>query len=142
MFIHDVYFQVMPNLFLCLKEHLPTQEREEAEARQRRNVLANKPTNHDVISDQEMVDKIFGFLPSMIGGQEGQAPLGFEVQSCRLVMGHAYPLCKPIGCWNSISGQFCLLNFCTVKESPKLVIQSLRHLLQRSVPKSFWSHAV
>uniref|UniRef100_A0A8C3DKP1 Myosin VIIB n=1 Tax=Corvus moneduloides TaxID=1196302 RepID=A0A8C3DKP1_CORMO len=28
--------------------------------------------------DQEMVDKIFGFLPSMIGGQEGQAPLGFE----------------------------------------------------------------
>uniref|UniRef100_A0A8C4V796 Myosin VIIB n=1 Tax=Falco tinnunculus TaxID=100819 RepID=A0A8C4V796_FALTI len=40
--------------------------------------LANKPTNHDVISDQEMVDKIFGFLPAMIGGQEGQAPLGFE----------------------------------------------------------------
>ncbi|XP_050163947.1 LOW QUALITY PROTEIN: unconventional myosin-VIIb-like [Myiozetetes cayanensis] len=49
-------------------------EREEAEARQR----SNTPTNHDVISDQEMVDKIFGFLPSMIGGQEGQAPLGFE----------------------------------------------------------------
>uniref|UniRef100_A0A8C5JLE3 Myosin VIIB n=1 Tax=Junco hyemalis TaxID=40217 RepID=A0A8C5JLE3_JUNHY len=53
-------------------------QQEEAEARQGRNVLANKPTNHDVISDQEMVDKIFGFLPSMIGGQEGQAPLGFE----------------------------------------------------------------
>uniref|UniRef100_A0A8C0FEN3 Myosin VIIB n=1 Tax=Bubo bubo TaxID=30461 RepID=A0A8C0FEN3_BUBBB len=60
------------------KEHLATLEREEAEARQRRNGLANKPTNHDVLSDQEMVDKIFGFLPSMIGGQEGQAPLGFE----------------------------------------------------------------
>ncbi|XP_059711231.1 unconventional myosin-VIIb [Haemorhous mexicanus] len=60
------------------KEHLPAQEREEAEARQGRNMLANKLTNHDVISDQEMVDKIFGFLPSMIGGQEGQAPLGFE----------------------------------------------------------------
>uniref|UniRef100_A0A8C3Y3G3 Myosin VIIB n=1 Tax=Catharus ustulatus TaxID=91951 RepID=A0A8C3Y3G3_CATUS len=59
-------------------EYLPTQETEEAEERQRRNVLANKPTNHDVISDQEMVDKIFGFLPSVIGGQEGQAPLGFE----------------------------------------------------------------
>uniref|UniRef100_A0A8B9I3N2 Myosin VIIB n=1 Tax=Anser brachyrhynchus TaxID=132585 RepID=A0A8B9I3N2_9AVES len=29
-------------------------------------------------ADQEMVDKIFGFLPSVIGGQEGQAPLGFE----------------------------------------------------------------
>uniref|UniRef100_A0A663EAZ5 Myosin VIIB n=1 Tax=Aquila chrysaetos chrysaetos TaxID=223781 RepID=A0A663EAZ5_AQUCH len=60
------------------KEHLTALEREEAEARQRRNAVANKPTNHDVISDQEMVDKIFGFLPSMIGGQEGQAPLGFE----------------------------------------------------------------
>ncbi|XP_069648011.1 unconventional myosin-VIIb isoform X1 [Haliaeetus albicilla] len=60
------------------EEHLTALETEEAEARQRRNALANKPTNHDVISDQEMVDKIFGFLPSMIGGQEGQAPLGFE----------------------------------------------------------------
>ncbi|XP_064313327.1 unconventional myosin-VIIb [Phalacrocorax carbo] len=60
------------------KEHLAALEREDAEARQRRNALANKPTNRDVISDQEMVDKVFGFLPSMIGGQEGQAPLGFE----------------------------------------------------------------
>ncbi|KAK2514410.1 Myo7b [Columba guinea] len=60
------------------KEHLAALEREETEARQKRNAFANKPTNNDVISDQEMVDKIFGFLPSMIGGQEGQAPLGFE----------------------------------------------------------------
>ncbi|XP_049657860.1 unconventional myosin-VIIb isoform X3 [Accipiter gentilis] len=60
------------------EEHLTALEREEPEASHRRNALANKPTNHDVISDQEMVDKIFGFLPSMIGGQEGQAPLGFE----------------------------------------------------------------
>ncbi|PKK20799.1 myosin VIIB [Columba livia] len=59
-------------------EHLAALEREETEARQKRNAFANKPTNNDVISDQEMVDKIFGFLPSMIGGQEGQAPLGFE----------------------------------------------------------------
>ncbi|XP_063263865.1 unconventional myosin-VIIb [Prinia subflava] len=57
------------------REVMLTDTLEEAEAR---NVLANKPTNHDVISDQEMVDKIFGFLPSVIGGQEGQAPLGFE----------------------------------------------------------------
>uniref|UniRef100_A0A8B9BN79 Myosin VIIB n=1 Tax=Anser brachyrhynchus TaxID=132585 RepID=A0A8B9BN79_9AVES len=42
------------------------------------DAFANRPTNDDVISDQEMVDKIFGFLPSVIGGQEGQAPLGFE----------------------------------------------------------------
>ena len=115
----------MPNQLLSLKENLATLDREEAEARQRRNALANRPTNHDVISDQEMVDKIFGFLPSVIGGQEGQAPLGFEVQSCRLVMGHIHPLCKSIDCWNSISGQFCLMNFCTVKESPKLVKQTV-----------------
>uniref|UniRef100_A0A3B5L6F9 Myosin VIIBa n=1 Tax=Xiphophorus couchianus TaxID=32473 RepID=A0A3B5L6F9_9TELE len=31
------------------------------------------------MSDQEMVDDIFGFLPNMVvGGQEGQAPVGFE----------------------------------------------------------------
>uniref|UniRef100_A0A8B9KRH1 Si:ch73-194h10.2 n=1 Tax=Astyanax mexicanus TaxID=7994 RepID=A0A8B9KRH1_ASTMX len=30
------------------------------------------------ITDQEMVDTIFGFLPSLVGGQEGQAPTGFE----------------------------------------------------------------
>ncbi|KAJ6669187.1 hypothetical protein lerEdw1_007996 [Lerista edwardsae] len=33
---------------------------------------------YDVLSDQEMVDRVFGFLPSFIGGQEGQAPVGFE----------------------------------------------------------------
>lgn len=98
-------------------------------------MLASKPTNHDVISDQEMVDKIFGFLPSVIGGQEGQAPLGFEVQSYRLVMGHTYPLCKPIDCGNSISGQFCLMNFCTVKESLKLCIQSLGISCRVEFPK-------
>ncbi|KAM9761609.1 unconventional myosin-VIIb [Menidia menidia] len=29
-------------------------------------------------SDQQMVDDVFGFLPHIIGGQEGQAPVGFE----------------------------------------------------------------
>uniref|UniRef100_A0A8C0FFZ7 Myosin VIIB n=1 Tax=Bubo bubo TaxID=30461 RepID=A0A8C0FFZ7_BUBBB len=37
-----------------------------------------KQDKGEMVFDQEMVDKIFGFLPSMIGGQEGQAPLGFE----------------------------------------------------------------
>ncbi|KAM3850264.1 unconventional myosin-VIIb [Diretmus argenteus] len=30
------------------------------------------------ITDQEMVDDIFGFIHTMVGGQEGQAPVGFE----------------------------------------------------------------
>lgn len=32
------------------------------------------------ITDQEMVDSIFDFLPIIVGGQEGQAPAGFEVR--------------------------------------------------------------
>uniref|UniRef100_A0AAQ5YI30 Uncharacterized protein n=1 Tax=Amphiprion ocellaris TaxID=80972 RepID=A0AAQ5YI30_AMPOC len=30
------------------------------------------------ISAEDIVDDIFGFLPSIVGGQEGQAPVGFE----------------------------------------------------------------
>ncbi|XP_049743897.1 unconventional myosin-VIIb [Elephas maximus indicus] len=33
---------------------------------------------YDTVTDTEMVEKVFGFLPSMIGGQEGQAPPRFE----------------------------------------------------------------
>uniref|UniRef100_A0A8C8S4Z2 Myosin VIIB n=1 Tax=Pelusios castaneus TaxID=367368 RepID=A0A8C8S4Z2_9SAUR len=53
------------------------QEAEE-EKRKNHNALSNKQPLYDVISVQDMVDKVFGFLPHMIGGQEGQAPLGFE----------------------------------------------------------------
>uniref|UniRef100_A0A8C0J2G7 Myosin VIIB n=1 Tax=Chelonoidis abingdonii TaxID=106734 RepID=A0A8C0J2G7_CHEAB len=65
--------------FVCLKEHLAMLEREEEEEKQRKhNAISNKPPLYDASSDQEMVDKVFGFLPTVIGGQEGQAPLGFE----------------------------------------------------------------
>ncbi|XP_015726490.1 unconventional myosin-VIIb isoform X3 [Coturnix japonica] len=60
------------------KEHLATLEEEEEEGLRMNDDYVDRHANYDVISDQEMVDKIFGFLPSMIGGQEGQAPLGFE----------------------------------------------------------------
>ncbi|XP_006876269.1 PREDICTED: unconventional myosin-VIIb [Chrysochloris asiatica] len=33
---------------------------------------------YDTVTDTEMVEKVFGFLPSMIGGQEGQTPADFE----------------------------------------------------------------
>uniref|UniRef100_A0A8C2TWW9 Myosin VIIB n=1 Tax=Coturnix japonica TaxID=93934 RepID=A0A8C2TWW9_COTJA len=52
--------------------------KEEEEGLRMNDDYVDRHANYDVISDQEMVDKIFGFLPSMIGGQEGQAPLGFE----------------------------------------------------------------
>ncbi|XP_058157161.1 LOW QUALITY PROTEIN: unconventional myosin-VIIb [Dasypus novemcinctus] len=33
---------------------------------------------YDTVTDTEMVEQVFGFLPSMIGGQEGPAPPRFE----------------------------------------------------------------
>ncbi|XP_032261983.1 unconventional myosin-VIIb [Phoca vitulina] len=33
---------------------------------------------YDTVTDTEMVEQVFGFLPSMVGGQEGQAPQRFE----------------------------------------------------------------
>lgn len=35
---------------------------------------------YDTVTDTEMVEQVFGFLPSMVGGQEGQAPQRFEVR--------------------------------------------------------------
>ncbi|XP_062252279.1 unconventional myosin-VIIa [Platichthys flesus] len=69
--------------------HLSAKEKEEERQmilqRQRHldEVLRQKKAmeekaHSDSITDQEMVDDIFGFLPAIIGGQEGQAPVGFE----------------------------------------------------------------
>lgn len=53
-------------------------------------ILANEPKGqgavpdrkrksiYDTVTDTEMVEKVFGFLPAMIGGQEGPAPTRFE----------------------------------------------------------------
>ncbi|XP_061492399.1 unconventional myosin-VIIb isoform X2 [Rhineura floridana] len=62
------------------KEHLADGEQEvDAEKLRKHDAVDNKhETLYDAISDQEMVDRVFGFLPPLIGGQEGQAPLGFE----------------------------------------------------------------
>lgn len=38
---------------------------------------------YDTVTDTEMVEKVFGFLPAMIGGQEGPAPTGFEVRQSK-----------------------------------------------------------
>lgn len=61
---------------------LERQRRLENVLRQKRELLAQSES----ITDQEMVDNIFGFLPSMVGGQEGQAPVGFEVSFQKLKM--------------------------------------------------------
>ncbi|XP_051752922.1 unconventional myosin-VIIa isoform X2 [Ctenopharyngodon idella] len=69
--------------FLSLQERraeelaaLERQRRLEEVLRQKRERDAAEQM--ESITDQEMVDDIFGFLPNMVGGQEGQAPEGFE----------------------------------------------------------------
>ncbi|XP_055364625.1 unconventional myosin-VIIa isoform X2 [Betta splendens] len=55
---------------------LERQQRLEEVLRQKREMETK--ARSESITDQEMVDSIFGFLPAMVGGQEGQAPVGFE----------------------------------------------------------------
>uniref|UniRef100_A0A3P9PR65 Myosin VIIB n=1 Tax=Poecilia reticulata TaxID=8081 RepID=A0A3P9PR65_POERE len=75
------------------RRHIEKMKRDEREEEQRA-ILAKQKHLEEVLrqkretearaqaanmSDQEMVDDIFGFLPNMVvGGQEGQAPVGFE----------------------------------------------------------------
>lgn len=47
----------------------------------------------EAISNQEMVDSFFDFLPKMVGGTDGPAPAGFEVRNQRLIM-----ICTRAGC--------------------------------------------
>ncbi|XP_010635965.1 unconventional myosin-VIIb isoform X1 [Fukomys damarensis] len=52
-----------------------------AEEQKNQSALPTKKRSksiYDTVTDTEMVEKVFGFLPSMIGGQEGQAPVRFE----------------------------------------------------------------
>ncbi|XP_010772710.1 unconventional myosin-VIIa-like, partial [Notothenia coriiceps] len=44
----------------------------------RRKKEMEAKAQNEAITDQEMVDSIFDFLPVVVGGQEGQAPVGFE----------------------------------------------------------------
>ncbi|XP_066565263.1 unconventional myosin-VIIa [Amia ocellicauda] len=67
-----------------IEAHLSAQEilAQEMERRRRQEEVLSKKreasSKSESISDQEMVDNIFGFLPNVVGGQEGQAPTGFE----------------------------------------------------------------
>uniref|UniRef100_A0A4W4EIN7 Uncharacterized protein n=1 Tax=Electrophorus electricus TaxID=8005 RepID=A0A4W4EIN7_ELEEL len=77
------YMQSFLFEFLSLKDRraeemaaLERQRKLEEVLRQKREQEAAEQS--EAITDQEMVDTIFGFLPSLVGGQEGQAPKGFE----------------------------------------------------------------
>lgn len=61
---------------------LERQKRLEEVLRQKKELEAK--AHSDSITDQEMVDSIFNFLPPITGGQEGQAPVGFEVWELRV----------------------------------------------------------
>ncbi|XP_039109102.1 unconventional myosin-VIIb [Hyaena hyaena] len=51
-----------------------------AEEQKSQNAIPTKKRKsiYDTVTDTEMVERVFGFLPSVIGGQEGQSPRGFE----------------------------------------------------------------
>ncbi|XP_051232589.1 unconventional myosin-VIIa [Dicentrarchus labrax] len=55
---------------------LERQKHLEEVLRQKKEMDAKAKT--ESITDQEMVDSIFDFLPIVVGGQEGKAPVGFE----------------------------------------------------------------
>uniref|UniRef100_A0A3B4WIZ2 Myosin VIIB n=1 Tax=Seriola lalandi dorsalis TaxID=1841481 RepID=A0A3B4WIZ2_SERLL len=55
---------------------LERQKRLEEVLRQKKEMETKAQS--ESVTDQEMVDSIFGFLPTIIGGQEGRAPVGFE----------------------------------------------------------------
>jgi myosin-7 len=51
-----------------------------AEEQKRQSAFPDKKRKsiYDTVNDTEMVERVFGFLPSLIGGQEGPAPTRFE----------------------------------------------------------------
>uniref|UniRef100_A0A3B1KCJ7 Si:ch73-194h10.2 n=1 Tax=Astyanax mexicanus TaxID=7994 RepID=A0A3B1KCJ7_ASTMX len=61
---------------ILLQAHIRGMNARRAVNKMKRDVKAAEQS--ESITDQEMVDTIFGFLPSLVGGQEGQAPTGFE----------------------------------------------------------------
>uniref|UniRef100_A0A3P8XSF2 Uncharacterized protein n=1 Tax=Esox lucius TaxID=8010 RepID=A0A3P8XSF2_ESOLU len=89
---HPTFFDCLLTvvlLFFSSQAFLSAKERRDEElaalARQRKleEVLRQKKEKEanaqsESITDQEMVDEMFRFLPSMVGGQEGQAPAGFK----------------------------------------------------------------
>lgn len=81
-------------IFLCVmfsQMYLSAKEREEEqrailerqkkyEEALRRKTEMEARAQTEAQSHEEMVDSIFDFLPVMVGGKEGQAPVGYEVR--------------------------------------------------------------
>uniref|UniRef100_A0A3Q1FHC1 Unconventional myosin-VIIb-like n=1 Tax=Acanthochromis polyacanthus TaxID=80966 RepID=A0A3Q1FHC1_9TELE len=71
------------NMYLSAKEkeeeqRLALQRQKHLEEVLRKKREEEEKAQSAAISAEEIVDDIFGFLPSIVGGQEGQAPVGFE----------------------------------------------------------------
>lgn len=77
-FIHTL---VLSQAFLTAQEK-EAQELAALELQQRLEELLRKneeAAKSQTKEDEEMVENLFGFIPSALGGQEGPAPEGFEV---------------------------------------------------------------
>lgn len=65
------------------KEDAELERKEKEEARKKKELLEQMERNRmEPVNDSDMVDKMFGFLGATgsFPGQEGQAPVGFEVR--------------------------------------------------------------
>lgn len=64
------------------KEDAEREKKEREEARKKKEMVEQmEKARMEPVNDSDMVDKMFGFLgtTSSLPGQEGQAPVGFEV---------------------------------------------------------------
>lgn len=65
------------------KEDAELEKKEKEEARKKKEMVEQMERNRlEPVNDSDMVDKMFGFLGATASfpGQEGQAPVGFEVR--------------------------------------------------------------
>uniref|UniRef100_A0A672G4R0 Si:ch73-194h10.2 n=1 Tax=Salarias fasciatus TaxID=181472 RepID=A0A672G4R0_SALFA len=91
-----ICFPLTANYASFFQRHLSAREKE----RERQAMLEKKKRLEEVlkrkkemddqaqqesITNQEMVDEIFGFLPTMVGGREGDAPAGLEVRPSNIL---------------------------------------------------------
>ncbi|KAJ8389610.1 hypothetical protein AAFF_G00118470 [Aldrovandia affinis] len=87
--------KIKNDAFLSAQERQALEEQAQELQRRLEEVLQSQEPNVKVkekISDREMVENIFSFLPSTVGGEKGEAPVGFEdLEEKRVVLAEVDP---------------------------------------------------
>lgn len=100
-FLRRLPSRACPNLPLVCTQGLPATTNQQPGPRA--PAPRKRKSIYDTVTDTQMVEQVFGFLPSMIGGQEGQTPARFEVRwalSFKVHLGQARPTqSRPVDLW-------------------------------------------